>query len=242
MRTRSGTSRPISTFTENGVADAHRMASGHPGYTQESTEELFERKEREKDIKASAGRLARQLAEVDLSTVRAARTSLRASRRLISRTPKITSTGNLSNCVLANPPREPITGGTYTSAAALKILDPHYCIGVTDQDVAIYRIGADQSLSFVKREDFELHIANMRVSIDGTGKSIPAAKFRRESKHIGIKNGSYSSPEAHQIRANTISGVALPLIRVRDGRTTAPPEAYLGGHLPARQSQVQISY
>jgi hypothetical protein len=38
----------ISTFTEGGRADAHRMGNKHPGYTQESTDEFFDRKDREK--------------------------------------------------------------------------------------------------------------------------------------------------------------------------------------------------
>jgi hypothetical protein len=38
----------LATFTEGGRADAHRMANEHPGYSNESTDELFERKEREK--------------------------------------------------------------------------------------------------------------------------------------------------------------------------------------------------
>src|SRR5579871_466722 len=41
----------IATFTDNPRADAHRMANKHPGYTQESTDELFDRKEREKEAK-----------------------------------------------------------------------------------------------------------------------------------------------------------------------------------------------
>lgn len=41
----------ISTFTEGGREDAHRMASGHEGYTTESTDELFDRKSAEKERK-----------------------------------------------------------------------------------------------------------------------------------------------------------------------------------------------
>ncbi len=41
----------ISTFTEGGRDDAHRMASGHDGYTQESTDELFDRKVQDKERK-----------------------------------------------------------------------------------------------------------------------------------------------------------------------------------------------
>ena len=41
----------ISVFTEGGRDDAHRMASGHPGYTQESTDELFDRKQQDRERK-----------------------------------------------------------------------------------------------------------------------------------------------------------------------------------------------
>ena len=38
----------IAVFAKGGRADAHRMGDKHPGYTKESTDELFDRKEREK--------------------------------------------------------------------------------------------------------------------------------------------------------------------------------------------------
>ena len=41
----------ISTFANNGRNEAHRMASGHPGYTVASTDELYDRKERERAAK-----------------------------------------------------------------------------------------------------------------------------------------------------------------------------------------------
>ena len=41
----------ISTFTEGGRDDAHRMAQGHEGYTQESTDELYDRKLQDKERK-----------------------------------------------------------------------------------------------------------------------------------------------------------------------------------------------
>lgn len=41
----------VSVFTQGGRADAHRMANQHPGYTVESTDDLFDRKEREKEQK-----------------------------------------------------------------------------------------------------------------------------------------------------------------------------------------------
>jgi len=41
----------LATFTGDGRADAHRMAAGHPGYTEESTDQLFDRKLREREEK-----------------------------------------------------------------------------------------------------------------------------------------------------------------------------------------------
>lgn len=41
----------LSTFTTHGRKVAHALASGHPGYTQESTDELYDRKERERQEK-----------------------------------------------------------------------------------------------------------------------------------------------------------------------------------------------
>lgn len=41
----------ISTFTEGGIADAHRMGNQHPGYSKENTDEFYARKERERDEK-----------------------------------------------------------------------------------------------------------------------------------------------------------------------------------------------
>lgn len=38
----------IATFADHGRVFAHKMARGHPGYTKESTDELYDRKEREK--------------------------------------------------------------------------------------------------------------------------------------------------------------------------------------------------
>lgn len=42
----------ISTFTKGQRADAHRMGNKHAGYTQESTDAFFDRKEREKEEKS----------------------------------------------------------------------------------------------------------------------------------------------------------------------------------------------
>jgi len=41
----------IATFTEGGRADAHRMANGHPGYSVETTDALFDRKDKERSMR-----------------------------------------------------------------------------------------------------------------------------------------------------------------------------------------------
>lgn len=41
----------IATFSKGGREDAHRMASGHPDYSMETTDALYDRKEREKEQK-----------------------------------------------------------------------------------------------------------------------------------------------------------------------------------------------
>lgn len=41
----------LATFTEGGREDAHRMASGHGGYSQESTDELYDRKLQDRERK-----------------------------------------------------------------------------------------------------------------------------------------------------------------------------------------------
>jgi hypothetical protein len=41
----------VATFTEGGRADAHEMAKGHPTYVPQETDDLFDRKMREREEK-----------------------------------------------------------------------------------------------------------------------------------------------------------------------------------------------
>ena len=97
--------------------------------------------------------------------------------------------------------RRPLTGGVYSPAAATALINQHYCIGVTDKDIAIYRISDDGSLEFVKSDDFQLHLANVLVEISagGTVRRISAATFwikdeLRYQKRIVFKPGGTTEP------------------------------------------------
>lgn len=112
--------------------------------------------------------------------------------------------------LLTSPPppntQRPVAGGDYTPAAIIALLNPHYCVGVTDHDTAIYRIGPDGSLVFVKPEDFKLHLANMfvEVTINGRNRRIPAAKYWIESsfrhqKRMVFHPGGTTQPGEHNL-------------------------------------------
>jgi hypothetical protein len=102
--------------------------------------------------------------------------------------------------------RRPLSGGVYDERPAMELLNSYYCVGVTDHDVSIYRIGADQSLSFVKFEEFKLHVANLIARhFDGVKiKHLPAAKFWMESpvrhqKRIVFKPGGTTEPGEYNL-------------------------------------------
>jgi hypothetical protein len=69
------------TFLQGGEKLAHKMGDQHPGYTKESTDALWERKQRERREKGLAGRVAVQFGTPAAPHARAARILARASRR-----------------------------------------------------------------------------------------------------------------------------------------------------------------
>jgi Family of unknown function (DUF5906) len=79
--------------------------------------------------------------------------------------------------------RDPLRGGVYSPAEALKLLNSHYLIGKSDQESGIFRIRDDGSLSFTTPEQFRLEVANIFVQpSDGSNKPIKAEKFWKEHK------------------------------------------------------------
>jgi hypothetical protein len=116
------------------------------------------------------------------------------------------STGAPSTAGLfAEPPfssenRDRLHGGTFSSAAALKLLNSHYLIGKSEQDSGIFRIRDDGSLAFTTSEQFTLEVGNIFVkSSDGSNKPTRAEKFWKEhqwrhERIIVFKPGGTTDP------------------------------------------------
>ena len=79
----------------------------------------------------------------------------------------------------ADRERMGLRGGTYAEAQALTLINSQYFIGLTDNEVGIYRVNDDGSATFIPEKDFKLLLANVRVRRK-RGKAIPAEKFWRE--------------------------------------------------------------
>ena len=95
--------------------------------------------------------------------------------------------------------RKPLKGGTYSPDEALKLLNSHYLIGKTEQEIAIFRIKDDGSLAFTPPEQFRLDTANIFVRLS-SGSDKPAEKFWRESsrrleRKIVFKPGGTTEPD-----------------------------------------------
>jgi hypothetical protein len=103
----------------------------------------------------------------------------------------------------ALPPgqRKTLRGGTYSPDEALGLLNSHYLIGKSDQEVGIFRIKDDGSLAFIPPEQFKLDVANIFVRQSrGASKPIPVEKFWKESpqrhqRRIVFKPGGTTEPD-----------------------------------------------
>jgi hypothetical protein len=77
--------------------------------------------------------------------------------------------------------RKPLKGGTYNPTEVLELLNSHYLIGKSDQEVAIFRIKDDGLLAFTPSDQFKLDVANIFVRTGGSTKPITVEKFWKES-------------------------------------------------------------
>ena len=83
--------------------------------------------------------------------------------------------------VPAPPPgkRKSLKGGTYSRDEALELINSHYLIGKSEQEVSIFRIKDDGLLAFTHSEQFKLDVANIFVRL--SSKSVqPVEKFWKE--------------------------------------------------------------
>jgi hypothetical protein len=74
--------------------------------------------------------------------------------------------------------RKSLKGGVYSPDEALELLNSHYLIGKSDQEVGIFRIKDDGSLAFTAPDQFKLAVANIfvRTSAQST-KPDPIERF-----------------------------------------------------------------
>jgi hypothetical protein len=97
--------------------------------------------------------------------------------------------------------RKPLHGGEYSPNEALELINSHYLIGKSDQEVAIFRIRDDGLLAFTPLEQFKLDVANIFVRVSaGSAKHIPVEKFwredpRRHQRKIVFKPGGTTEPD-----------------------------------------------
>src|SRR5579862_5759624 len=72
------------------------------------------------------------------------------------------STGVTGTVVAAVPTKMPLVRGVYSNEVELiELLNAHYLVGKSEQDVAIYRIRADGLLTFIPQEQFKLDVGNI---------------------------------------------------------------------------------
>ena len=80
------------------------------------------------------------------------------------------------------PKRKPLCGAVYGPQDAIDLLNSHYLIGKSEQEVAIFRIRDDGLLTFTPPEQFKLDVANIFVQpATRSAKSIPVEKYWKES-------------------------------------------------------------
>ena len=96
--------------------------------------------------------------------------------------------------------RTPLKGGTYSKTEALELINSHYLIGKSDQEIAIFRIKDDGLLAFTPPEQFKLDIANIFVRRGASAKPITVEKFWKESpqrhqRKIVFKPGGTTGPD-----------------------------------------------
>lgn len=106
-------------------------------------------------------------------------------------------------CAPLPPKRKPLRGGVYSASEALELLNSHYLIGKSEQEVATFRIRNDGLLAHTPPEQFKLDVANIFVRTSG-GSTKPAEKFWKENpnrneKVIVFKPGGRTEPYEYNL-------------------------------------------
>jgi Family of unknown function (DUF5906) len=154
----------LSTFTEGGRADAHRMADKHPEYTKESTDELFDRKTKEKDQiglgwpSCAAIKAAGCTACQSCKHFGNGKSPLHFGRQVAAAQP--------AKSALATP--DPLRFTCLSLKAAVDLINTEYF--VLRSTGKIYRQDTDGELHALRTQDFKIALGGRCVlSADDTG-------------------------------------------------------------------------
>jgi hypothetical protein len=87
--------------------------------------------------------------------------------------PSSNSYSNEQRKASATPPpplkRPSLCGTTYSETDAIALLNSHFFIGKNGQEIGVFRVNDDGSVSFVSPEQFKLEVQNIFVEIAVTG-------------------------------------------------------------------------
>jgi hypothetical protein len=118
--------------------------------------------------------------------------------------PRETTRADALSAPAASAPQErkPLRGGTYPEAEAIELLNSYFFIGKIKDEVGVYRINDDGTITFVPPEQLKLLLQNILVRLSGSGKPISAEKFWKEhrdrhERKIVFKPGGTTEPDEH---------------------------------------------
>jgi hypothetical protein len=99
--------------------------------------------------------------------------------------------------------RPPLVGGIYDPQDALRVLNSYFFVGKTEEEVAVFRVNADDTASFLKPEQFKLEIQNIFVRTS-SGKLVSGEKFwkehpKRKEKSIVFKPDGPTEPYEYNL-------------------------------------------
>jgi hypothetical protein len=165
----------LSTFTEGERADAHRMACKHPEYTKESTDDLYDRKLRERDQKNLGWPSCQAISTAGCGACQTCphfgegKSPLHFPQRVL--TPA--GTGAIDNIPSNDNVADPLRFTNLPPKEAVARINTEFF--VLRSSGKIYRQGADGELNALPKHDFKTALGGRWVEIDDNGKRRSAA-------------------------------------------------------------------
>jgi hypothetical protein len=216
----------IATFAEGGRGDAHRMASGHPGYTPESTDAKFDQKE-----KANVGWPSCKSISDSGCKHCAACPHFSNGKSPLNFTPKVTASDTfeaeragspaVSSCTALVPfTKPPLRPGEYDFAQAMAVLNGNFFVSMGAHDKGkIFAYDDDGTIAHLTKDDFSLATANIKFAVETSKGTVyvpsgPAWQGYedRNQKSIVFKPGQHPAEGEY----NLYTGFAMSPKRGRD--------------------------